>query len=202
MSGLRAAKYIPHVALGTMLVAALLAALPSRFRVDLRHKLGTTLITISIKPSLLPNYIIIFNQMRKTKVSGPGDAFVQWALSLIEYRIGAKYKVKQGQPSSSNKGGYRRLLSEARSIMVLEELTVRGQVGLDDACTTALVCGALTVVSGMLPKPKSGSKRWEVCVAPVYHGSYFALKAKLVVRVSLLNAIKLVIFAKHVLEKL
>ena len=52
MSGLGTAKYVPHVVFGTVVVAALVAATPSRFRVDVCQPAGTTIITISVKPCL------------------------------------------------------------------------------------------------------------------------------------------------------
>lgn len=220
--------------------AALAVALPSRFRVDLDHEGGTSLITVSVKPLFFP-YLIIFKQRRETKMTA-GEALVHWVLSLIENRSGAKHKKKamggkgpsqelpswkvpsrkihsgmsfsggppaagqssgspKSQVSSGSKGGYRDLLDEARRIMVVEELVVRAKIGFDDACATAVLCGALQAIRGMLPNSRMGPGRWDVRVMPVYQKSHFALKAKLVVRVSLLNGIRLVIFAKHLLKK-
>jgi hypothetical protein len=232
MSGLGTAKYVPHVVFGTVVVAALVAATPSRFRVDVCHKLGTTIITISVKPLFVPSYLIIFRQIRKTKVSSFGEALVQWVLSLIETRVGAKHKhnkagdgerppgniqggekrssagrssqFRSGQRNkrhSSRKSGYQGFIDEARRIMVIEDLLVRGEIGFDDACTTALLCGALMAMGGILPPPQTGRRHLKVFVVPVYHQRCFALKSKLVVRVSLLNAARLVIFAKHMLGK-
>ncbi|MGI6620110.1 MAG: DUF2953 domain-containing protein [Bacillota bacterium] len=204
MSGLGAVKYIPHVMLGTALVGALVASTPARFKVDFLHNSGTTVITVSIKPLFVPGYIIVFKQTRKTQVSGPGEALVQWVCSLIESRVGAKHRKKRaddGKGPRRGKHSYRDLVREARRIMAIEEVSVRGQIGFDDACTTSLVCGALMALGGTLLTPQSGRKHWKASVLPVYHRRCFELKAKLVVRVSLLNAIRLLIFSKQLLKR-
>ena len=72
----------------------------------------------------------------------------------------------KSQVSSGSKGGYRDLLDEARRIMVVEELVVRAKIGFDDACATAVLCGALQAIRGMLPNSRMGPGRWDVRVMP------------------------------------
>lgn len=228
--GLGAATWTLLLAFGLIFAAALLAALPSRLKVDLRTRLNTITVTVSIRPLFLPNYIIIINQTRKRQALGFGHALLEWLFGLMETKLGAKHKVagngesrsgeaKVGKASPAGRrvsggrarqrkqvtsGGlrvYAELIAEAGRTMNVEELSVQGKVGLDDACNTALLCGGLTAVGGMLTRPHAGRKQWDVLIIPVYHQPYFALKAKLVVRVSLLKAIKSVILAKHMLQK-
>ena len=66
---------------------------------------------------------------------------------------------------SSRKSGYQGFIDEARRIMVIEDLLVRGEIGFDDACTTALLCGALMAMGGILPPPNRTETLESVCCA-------------------------------------
>ena len=155
---------------------------------DFIHNSGTTVITVSIKPLFVPGYIIVFNRREKHRCPVQGSSG-SMGVFLIESRVGAKHRKKRADDGRSAEGQapYRDLVREARRIMAIGGFG-QGQIGL--TMHAPLVCGTHGLGRTLLT-PQSGRKHWKASVLPVYHRRCFELKAKLVVRVSLLNAIRL-----------
>lgn len=196
-------------------------------KIDFHTELNTTLITVSLRPVWFSKYFAVFSQTRRRPSLSFKQVVLDALFTLLEARTaGANnaLKNKRHKSNHSKKRGsatrydraaksgqsdtlgsieaYRQLMGRLEKAMEIRQLSVQGKIGLDDACQTALLCGSLTAIGGMFARISRKKKGlWYVAFSPVYHRPYFALKVNTVVRVSLLNAIKLLLFAKYVMQQ-
>lgn len=197
--------------------------MPLLFKIDFYTELNTTLITVSLRPIWFPRYFTLFRQTRRRDSLSLKQVVIDWLFTLLEARIAGKNSplsskkhskrhgfaktydetvspAKSARDSPGSLKVYRQVMAMLGKAMEIRQLSVQGKIGLDDACQTALLCGSLTVIGGMLGSNPRRSKSWRVAFSPVYHREYFALKVNTVVRLSLLNAFRLMFFVKYVMQ--
>ena len=175
----------------------LFLVLPSKFKIQLRVGPKDISTATFVRPPMFPRYIFVLGRTWEGKVAGLMDSFVQVLLGVL--KGGEKMQAKK--PSLASTPVYRELISKMKSKISVHELSLSGRAGLDDASKTALLCGALKAAEGMIQRLQPRCGRWKIFVVPVYEHAYVALKGELLVKVSLLNVVRLMIFAKKSLAK-
>ena len=181
---------------GLVISAVLIVVLPSRVKVSFDLDSKRSSIDVSIKPVFLFFYIRVFQKVYEIAGGDLEKGFMDWLIQAAEQSLsGAPPTQNNGsnplqRPKESFANNGILYLSMAHKIlkdMEIAELSIRGRLGAGDPFVTALLCGGLGAVGGMLSGSRGKNGKWDIKIMPVYHRLHFALRARTVVVISILN---------------
>ncbi len=178
-----------------LLGTSLLVILPSKIKIIVHVAATHINMLISVKPVFFKNFTTIFDKNWKEPFKKFETLFYEHFLTLLQG------EAKPSSPLSPDSEFYGKIIDKFEKTIDLDAFSIKGKIGLQDACNTALFCGGLTALGSILCSSFEKHRLWYIKFEPVYHRFYFALKTELVVRVSLLNVISIMLFLRNVVNE-